>query len=190
MEIKTTLSGYILAGGKSSRMGTDKALLLVQQEPMLRRMIGLLKPFCKTIAISGEKPGYYEFNLEIVKDLYTDCGPISGIISSLKHSSTDWNLLISVDVPFMNEAFIQYLISHLGNYDCIIPEHEGGVEPLMGIYNKQIIPVVEEMIGLGDYKLKRLLSKLNVRYVNCNPLIKQFPRLFVNINLPGDYQSI
>ena len=190
MEIKTTLSGYILAGGKSSRMGTDKALLLVQQEPMLKRMVRLLGPFCNTIAISGNNPAYTDFNIEMVKDLYSGCGPISGIISSLKHSSTEWNLMISVDVPFMNEAFIEFLISQIGNYDCIIPEHEGGVEPLMGLYNRQIIPVVEEMISHGDYKLMRLLSKLKVRYVNCNPLIKQFPRLFVNMNLPGDYNSI
>jgi molybdopterin-guanine dinucleotide biosynthesis protein A len=190
MEISTNLSGYILAGGKSSRMGSDKALLLVQDESMMNRMIRLLEPFCKTIAISGEKTGYNEFKVEIVPDLYTDCGPISGIISSLKHSSTEWNLLISVDVPFMNEAFIQYMIFHIGHYDCIIPEHDGRFEPLMGLYNRQIIPVVEEMISQGDYKLMRLLSKLKVRYVNCNSLIKQYPRLFVNINLPGDYQSI
>lgn len=190
MEIKTKLSGYILAGGKSSRMGTDKAFLPVQEEPMLKRMIRLLEPFCQTIAISGENLGYKNFNLEMVSDIYSGCGPISGIISSLKHSSTEWNLIVSVDVPFMNEALILYLISHIGNYDCIIPQHEGGIEPLMGLYNKQIIPVVEEMISRGDYQLKRLLSSLNIRYVNCNDLIKQFPRLFVNINLPGDYNSI
>lgn len=190
MEIKSKLSGYILAGGKSSRMGTDKALLSVQEEPMLKRMIRLLEPFCQSIAISGNNPGYSDFNIEMVADIYTGCGPISGIISSLKHSSTEWNLLVSVDVPFMNETFIAHLISHIGNYDCIIPRHDGGIEPLMGLYNKKIMPVVEEMINQGDYKLMRLLSKLNVQYVNCNDMIKQFPRLFVNINFPGDYNSI
>jgi len=190
MEMNAIISGFILAGGKSSRMGTDKALLLVQDEPLLKRMIRLLEPFCKTIAISGNKMDYNVFNIELVEDLYTGCGPISGIISSLKHSSTEWNLLVSVDVPFINDAFIQNLISHVGNYDCIIAEHEGRVEPLMGLYKRQIIPVVEEMISQGDYKLTRLLDKLNVRYVNCDSLIKQFPRLFVNINLPEDYNSI
>lgn len=184
------ISGFILAGGKSSRMGTDKALLLVQDEPMLQRMVRLLVPFCKTIAISGNKPEYNDFNIEQVADLYSGCGPISGIISTLKHSSTEWNLLVSVDVPFINEAFLLNLIAHIGNYDCIIAEHEGRVEPLMGLYNRQMIPVVEQMISQRDYKLMRLLDQFNVRYVNCDNLIKQFPRLFVNINLPEDYNSI
>jgi molybdopterin-guanine dinucleotide biosynthesis protein A len=190
MENRNDISGYILAGGKSNRMGTDKALLLVQDVPMLKRMIRLIGPFCKTILISGQNADYIDFNIEMVPDLYTGCGPISGIISSLKHSSTEWNLLVGVDVPFINEELIQYLISQIGQYDCIVPEHEGGVEPLIGLYNRQILPIIEEMISKGDYKLMRLLAKLNTRYVDCNNLVKQFPRLFFNINRPGDYHSI
>ncbi len=190
MDIKPDISGFILAGGKSNRMGTDKALLLVQDEPLLKRMIRLIRPFCATIAISGQKNDYAGFNAEMIPDLYAGCGPISGVISSLKHSSVEWNLLVSVDVPFINEEFIQYLISQIGQYDCIIPEHKGGVEPLIGLYNKQILPIIDEMISNGDYKLMRLLSRLNTRYVDCNNLIKQFPRLFYNVNRPEDYISI
>jgi molybdopterin-guanine dinucleotide biosynthesis protein A len=189
MEIKALISGFILAGGMSSRMGSDKALLLVKGEPLLGRMIRLVEPFCQTVAVSGEKQGYMDFNIEMVPDLLPGCGPIGGVISSLKHSSTEWNLLISVDVPFVNPEFLHHLISCLGEYDCIVPQHEGRVEPLMGLYHRQIIPVVEEMIDRGDYKLMRLLDKLNVRYVNCDPLVKEFPRLFSNINFPEDYHS-
>lgn len=190
IKTKETISGFILAGGKSSRMKSDKALLLIQGEPLLGRMTRLLKPFCQTVAISGNNPDHEDFNLEMVRDLYPGCGPISGIFSSLKHSSTQWNLLVSVDVPFINEDFLQTMVSGIGNFDCIIPEHEGKVEPLMGLYNKQIIPILEEMIGQGDYKLMNLLSKLNVRYLNCNNMAKKFPRLFLNMNSPEDYQSI
>lgn len=190
MKIKTEISGFILAGGKSNRMGTDKALLLVQDEPLLKRMIRLISPFCKTIAISGQNIEYTGFNVEMVPDLYTERGPISGIVSALNHTTTEWNLLVGVDVPFINEELIQYLISCIGQYDCIIPEHEGGIEPLIGLYNKQIFPIIEEMISQGNYKLMRMLSKLNTRYVDCNGLSKQYPRLFFNINRPEDYYSI
>ena len=171
-------------------MGTDKALLLVQDEPLLKRMLRLISPFCKTISISGQNNEYVGFNIAMVPDLYTGYGPISGLVSSLKHSSTEWNLLVSVDVPFINEVFIQYLISGIGAYDCIIPIHKDGIEPLIGLYNKQILPIVEEMIGQGDYKLMRLISKLNTRYIDCDSLIKQYPRLFFNVNRPEDYNSI
>ena len=190
MVVEYDISGFILAGGKSQRMGTNKALLLVQDESLLNRMIRLIRPFCKTVAISGQNDDYNGFNVDVVPDLYPDCGPISGIVSSLSYSSTEWNLLVSVDVPFINAELIQHLITHIGQYDCIIPVHEGGIEPLIGLYNRQIVSVIEEMINRGDYKLMRLLSKLNMLKVDCNRLIKQYPRLFFNVNCPEDYNSI
>ena len=190
MEIKADISGYILAGGKSLRMGTDKALLLVHNEPLLFRIKKLIDPFCSAIAISGQKADYDDFNIEMIPDLFPDCGPISGIFSSLKHSPTEWNLMVSVDVPFINTELIQFLISQIGEYDCIIPEHDGGIEPLIGLYNRQILPQLEETINQGDYKLLRMLAKLNTRFLNCNSLIKKYPRLFFNINHPEDYNSL
>lgn len=190
MRNKIDITGFIFAGGKSNRMGTDKALLLIHDQPLLKRMIRLISPFCKTVKISGNRPEYAVFNIEMVPDLYTGCGPISGIISSLKHTSTEWNLLVSVDVPYIKEELILYLISKIGQYDCIIPFHDGGVEPLIGLYNRQISPFLEEVISQGDYKLMRLLTKLNILYVDCNSLIQKYPQLFFNVNSQDDYKSI
>ena len=190
MKIKADISGYILAGGKSSRLGTDKALLLVQDEPLLMRIKKLIDPFCKTVGISGLKTEYVDFNIRMVPDLYHGIGPISGIISSLKHSSTEWNLLVSVDTPFINTELIQSLIAQTGQYDCIIPEHDGGIEPLIGLYNRQILLQLEEIISQGDYKLQRVLAKLNTHYLDCNFLVQKYPRLFFNINRPEDYNSL
>ena len=190
MNNQRDISGFILAGGKSNRMGTDKAFLMIQEEPLLKRTIRLIGPFCKTVAISGQKSGFAEFKTEMVPDLYVGCGPISGIISSLKHSATDWNFIIGVDLPFINDELVLFLISQIGQYDCIIPMHKGGVEPLIGLYNKQISPIIEEMINTGDHKLMRLLDKLNAKYIDCNSLVNKYPRLFTNINRLEDYQSI
>jgi molybdopterin-guanine dinucleotide biosynthesis protein A len=98
--------------------------------------------------------------------------------------------LVSVDVPFANDELFQFLISNIGDYDCVIPRNASGVEPLIGLYNRRTLPVIEEMIKSGDYRLTNLLSKLNTRYVDCNHLIKKHPRLFMNINRMEDYQSI
>jgi len=190
MKIKADISGFVLAGGKSNRMGTDKALLLVQEETLLIRIKNLIDPFCKTVEISGYNSDYSDFNIKMIPDLYPGIGPVSGLISSLKHSSTEWNLLVSVDTPFINKELIQSLITQIGDYDCIIPEHDGGVEPLIGLYNRQILPQLEEVINQGDYKLMRLVAKLNTRYLDCRPLIQKHPRLFFNINRPEDYNSI
>lgn len=171
-------------------MGTDKALLSVQDEPLLKRMIRLISPFCKTVKISGLKSEYAVFNIEMVPDLHADCGPISGIISSLKHTTTEWNLMVSVDVPFINEELIHYLISQIGHFDCIIPVHDGGVEPLIGLYNRQISPYIEEVMSQGNYKLMLILLGMNTLYIDCNNLVKKYPRLFFNVNRKEDFNSI
>jgi len=190
MANRINISGFILAGGKSRRMGTDKALLLFDGKPLLLHMISLVEPFCDNTAISGQNSDYSTFGLEMVPDLYSDCGPIAGVFSALTYSVSDWNLLVSVDVPFVNEELFLFLISNVGEYDCIIPTNSSGFEPLIGLYNRRTLPVIEEMIKSGDYRLTNLLSKLNTRYVDCNHLIEKYPRLFMNINRMEDYQSI
>jgi len=98
--------------------------------------------------------------------------------------------MVSVDGPFVNEELFHLLISSIGECDCIIPKHTSGVEPLIGLYHRQAVPIIEEIIMSGDYRVTNLLSKTNTRYVDCNHLIKKYPRLFMNINRMEDYQSI
>jgi molybdenum cofactor guanylyltransferase len=189
--IKTSdISGFILAGGKSRRMGTDKALLVLQGKPLLEHMISLIEPFCNKVLISAQNSDYRGFGVELIPDIYSDCGPIAGIFSALKYSISDWNLLVSVDVPFINDELLFFLISNIDDSDCIIPKHDSGVEPLIGLYHRGAVPMIKEMIKTEDFRLTNLLSKLNTRYLDCNDLIKKYPRLFMNINRMEDYQSI
>ena len=190
MIIRTSISGFVLAGGKSRRMGTDKALLMFQGKTLLQHMICLIEPLCDTVFISGQNSDYTSCDVEMIPDLYSGCGPVAGIFSALKYSTSDWNLLVSVDVPFVSDELFYLLISNIDESDCIIPKHISGVEPLIGLYHQRTLPVIEEMIKSGDYRLTNLLSKLNTRYVDCNQLIEKYPRLFININRMEDYQSI
>jgi molybdenum cofactor guanylyltransferase len=190
MEEKADLSGFILAGGKSSRMGTDKALIVFQNEPLLVRMINQIEPFCNQVFISGSNPDYSGFDAPLIPDVFPECGPISGLYSCLKSSSSGWNLIVSVDSPFVNEELLSLLLSHATGCDCVIPQHESGVEPLIGIYHKKSLPVIEDMIHFGDFKLMNLLAKLNTKHLDCNPLILKYPRLFFNLNSLEDFQSI
>ena len=190
MTNKIIISGFILAGGNSRRIGTNKALLLFEQKPFLQHIVNIIEPICDKVFISGQNSDYKRFGIEMVPDLYSDCGPIAGIFSALKYSFCDWNLLVSVDAPFVNKELFFYLISNIGEADCVIPKHISGVEPLIALYHRRSLPQIEEMIKSGDYRLTNLLAKLNARYVDCNHLIKKDPRLFMNINRMEDYQSI
>lgn len=187
---RTELSGFVLAGGKSSRMGTDKALLLFEDETLLRRAIRLMRPFCSLISVSGNNPEYMMYNLPIVPDVYPECGPLGGIHSCLEHSSADWNLIVGVDLPFLNEELITFLLENTAGFDCVIPRSLTGIEPLAGLYNRRILPEVTTQIQLGDLKLIHLLEKLNVNFLDCSRLIEKFPRLFTNLNHPEDYNRL
>lgn len=190
MEKDSGITGFVLAGGKSSRMKTNKALLLFQGIPLLQYMIKQIDPFCKEVIVSGLSVDYEVFDVDMIPDLFSGCGPIAGVYSSLNHSRSEWNLLVSVDVPFVNEELFRYLISNSGEFDCVIPKHAAGIEPLVGLYNKRILPVIGEMIGNGEYKLMHLLSKVNTLFLDCDGLVTKYPRLFLNINYPEDYRSV
>lgn len=179
-----------MAGGKSSRMGFDKAFLLVGNKPLLQNMIDVIEPFCQNVAISGQNPAYADFNLEMVPDVFSECGPISGLYSVLQYSSTEWNLIVGVDVPFLNAELIRYLIEGIGDCDCVIPMHKDGVEPLAGLYHRRILPVIGTQIGQGKFKLSKLLSGINTRFIDCNQMVEKNPKLFHNINSLEDYQDI
>lgn len=190
MEEKTDLSAFILAGGKSSRMGSDKALIVFQNEPLIVRLKNKIKPFCNQVFISGSNPEYSGFDAPLIPDVFPECGPISGLYSCLKFSASEWNLIVSVDSPFVNAELFSLLGSQTIDCDCVIPKHEMGVEPLIGFYNKTSLPVIEEMIYSGDFKLMNLLARLNTSYLDCNSLIQKYPRLFINLNRLEDFQSI
>lgn len=186
MQDKPKFSGFILTGGKSSRMGTNKALLEFKGEKLIERAICFLKNSCSQVYLSGSFEEYKEFGVKIIEDEISGCGPVSGIYSSLKKSNTEWNFMLSVDIPFVNEAIITFLMLNIGDYDCIIPKHEKGIEPLVAFYNKKIVTKLEAEIANSNFKLINILSGLKTNYIDCNELLKKHPNLFVNLNYPED----
>lgn len=187
---KEEISGFVLAGGKSSRMGRDKALLDFKGQALLAYMLDLIRPFCSGTFISGNNPEYQMFGVEVIPDMYADKGPISGIFSVLSSSQNEWNLIVSVDVPMVNNELLQYLIDNRSSYDAVVPVHSKGTEPLIALYHKRIVPIIQEMIQANDYKLMNLTRRINTNHVDCNELVCRYPHLFLNVNKLDDYQAI
>jgi molybdopterin-guanine dinucleotide biosynthesis protein A len=181
------ITAIILAGGKSSRMGTDKVLLKVNEKTLLEQVIELVKPICETVLISSNNPAYEKFGFNIIPDEIKDCGPIGGIYSCLKKSETDWNFIISVDSPFVEESFIRYLISVIDNSDAIIPIHENGKEPLIALYHKNCLVKIEKMLDEGHYKMHNLLKTVDAKFVDSQNWVEKNPDLFRNLNCPEDF---
>lgn len=180
------ITGIILAGGKSLRMGTDKAFLKLNEKTLLERTIELVQPICNSIIISSNNPEHEKFGYKIIPDEIKNCGPLSGIYASLKKSETDWNFVISVDSAFVEADYIQYIISEIDDFDAVVPIHKNGKEPLIALYNKSSIVEIEKMLKSGNFKMHNLLTTINTKIVESQKWVEKYPQLFRNLNRPED----
>jgi molybdenum cofactor guanylyltransferase len=180
------ITGIILAGGQSSRMGTDKAMLQIDGKTLMERAIEICKPICQEILISSNSPKHKNFGFAVIPDEINNCGPMGGIYSCLNKSETRWNFVISVDSAFVNPDFVEFLVSEIGDFDAIIPVHKKGKEPLIALYLKNCMPVIQKKLILKDYKMHHLLDSLNTQYVDVDAWIKKYPEIFRNFNRPED----
>lgn len=178
------ISGIILAGGKSSRMGKNKAMIEINGEISIRTLHNLIKPFCSEIIISANNQETYQFLHErIITDEIQGIGPIGGILSCLKKSSFRKNLVIACDMPMIPFSLIQLLINHKNTAEFVVPANgTDEIEPLCAIYDKSVIPVLSEMIAEGNYKIRNLMNYCKTALIQ----VHNGNNIFQNLNTPED----
>lgn len=175
------VTGIVIAGGKSSRMGTNKALVEYDGQRMIDRAIGIIRPLCDELIISSNEP-IPSLNFPIVSDEHDSIGPMGGLYACLSQSKTDVNLIIPCDVPSLNTAIYEKLLEQHRGFDVVLPRHqEDKVEPLIAIYRTRVLAIINEQIALKDYKMMHLLDRLKVGYVDFEESI-----FFKNMNSPKD----
>jgi molybdenum cofactor guanylyltransferase len=186
--LHTDLSAFILAGGKSSRMGRDKALLSVQNQKLIVYSIELAKLFTRNVFISGKKLEYQEFKTPMIQDQISDIGPLGGIYSCLSISGNPYNLFLPCDTPFIEPFIIQRLINEIKSSENhgVIASTSTNKEPLIAIFKKEILPQIESMINQKDYKIQHLLKLINCREIDFTENSISNPNLFRNLNSPHD----
>ncbi len=181
------ISAAILTGGENSRMnGELKALLNIEKISIIARQFALLQEIFDNIFICGKET---EYNLPIkaYEDEFKGSGPVSGIYSALKNSTTDYVFIFSCDMPFLNRELIEKMINEAktGNYDAIIPSHNDGIEPLHGIYSKKLLQKIENQLNDKDFRIRKIYEGINIKYFNVYLPIE--PEIaFFNINSPAD----
>jgi len=189
------ITGIILAGGKSSRMGSDKGLILFNGKPMVSYSIELMKEFCDRIIISTSNPEYAQFGYELIPDIYPDKGPLGGLYTCLKESNSEINLCLPCDVPLMFRGILQKLTDESDSQSCIVPLTPLP-EPLIAVYPSAVIPVLEQMLNEGTYKMASIYDCFPTKYINLDQFpegtnIKQFRNMnsmsdFTNFGIPTD----
>ncbi len=184
---KQAITGIILAGGASTRMGKDKGLCFYNNKELVQYSIDLLFPICDTILVSSSNVSEYsKFGYPVIVDTFKNIGPIGGIHSSLNQSKTTGNLIVSCDMPFLGADLLRTILSYSEIYDIVVPEHTNSyLEPLAAYYSKSIIPIIEDSICNNDYKLLNLFDKVKTKKVIIGDNFEA-KNQFKNFNTPRD----
>lgn len=178
------ITGIILAGGKSTRMGTDKGLMNYNGKPMIEHVLAPMSEVCSRVLIITSNEEYAQFGHQLVKDELTDYGPVMGILSGLRQSKTDLNLILSCDTPNVTQALMELLKDEIRDHDVSAASSSTGIHPLIAVYHKRTMSTFEQAVGAGEHRLRSVISKLNVAEVEVeNELIVK------NLNRPEDLQG-
>ena len=188
------VTGIILAGGASSRMGSNKALLKVDGLPMITRAYRTLATLFHEVIIVTNSPLDYDFlPCRTVPDIYPGYGSVAGLHSALSNSNSAHTFVTACDLPFLDPAIIRLLCDlRAEGYDAVVPVSEGGQEPLHAVYSSACKDVFEDAIGKGERKILDILSQMNIRQVTVGDVqnIGGNAASFENINTPEEYGSI
>lgn len=176
------IGGIILAGGKSSRMGTDKGLINYQGQPLVEHAIDLLKQSCAELIISTNQAGYAAYGFRLVEDVFPNSGPAGGLHASLLASNYDWNMVLSCDVPHVEADLLQLLLQRKSGVEAVIPQHKNGIEPLVALYHKSLAATFERNIEAGIFKMQRILNQAKVEFVAVDDWLERAPQCFRNLN--------
>jgi len=181
------VGAIILAGGKSSRMGTDKGLLELNGKPMVAHVIDTIKQITDDIIIISDRAAYEVFGVPVYEDLIKDAGPLAGIYTGLMNSKHDKNIVVSCDVPFVSEKLLHYLINSCKNYDVTIPIKNNKSHQVIGIYDKKCSTVFKNELDNNQRKMKLALEKINLNVVDANQFEE---KEFINVNTPSEFKEI
>ena len=183
------VTGFILAGGKSTRMGSDKALLEFDGQTLLARSLSKARAVAARVCIVGAREKFELFG-PVIEDVYVEHGPLGGIHAALQSSTTELNLMLAVDMPFLPEAALRYLVEQARSCDdvVVIPRVNGYRQTLCAVYRLEFAELAEEALRAGNNKIDPLYARTSVRVLEEAELaeVDIVPAMFDNLNTPQD----
>jgi len=189
----TSLTGLILAGGASSRMGENKALLALEGRKLIERVADALAALTDDILIIANEAEPYRFlDRPIIPDIRPGYGPLMGLYSGLKAARGELALLAAVDMPFLSPDYLRFLLSLAPGYDVVIPRTGHRLHPLCAVYRREsCLPAIEQAIARGQRRLIAFHPQMRVRQVDEAELRRVDPdlRVLMNVNTPEELEA-
>ena len=187
------MTGIILSGGKSIRMGENKAFIEIEGVPIIRRVYNLFKElFQEVIIVTNQKELFSNFDSKIYSDLFPDKGALGGLYTGIFFSTFNYSFCVACDMPFIKKSVVQHLINHIQDDDVIVPQTRDGLQPLHAIYSKNCLEPIKLTIEQGKYKILDFYEMVKVKIIQEDDFISLDPlrESFVNVNTPVELLSI
>lgn len=185
---KTNITGIILSGGKSSRMGTDKGFLKLNGKTFIEASIDALKPLVSKIIIISNNAAYDVFKFKRIEDEIENSGPLAGVYTGLKHSITEYNLILSCDIPLINTEVLKLLIEAIDDTSEVIQiENNDKTSPLIALYKSSCANTFYKLLSEGERRLRYAVNQCQVKHVKLNSETSIYTS---NINTPEEFKMI
>lgn len=188
------VTGILLAGGKSRRMGEDKRFLLVGEQSLFERTLAVLQSIFQTVCvvIAQDSPPL-EAEVPVFRDLVAGCGSLGGLYTGLKQAHTEYVFVVACDMPFLNPKLVRYMVSLRDKTDIVMVRLEQGLQPTHALYSRRCLPVMEGMLHARQLKIQDLAThqSLHTRLVAESELrkIDHEGLSFINVNTPADLDA-
>ena len=188
------LTAFVLAGGKSTRMGTDKAFLRWQEGTLLDHVLDVAHELTPHVRIVAAREKFARYGAVVIEDIYPGCGPLGGIHAALSSTSSEWNLMLAVDLPLVNQPLLSYLVARAQESDATVtvPHVGGGLQPLCAVYRRAFAELAKRSLEAGENKIDRLFARVKTRTIEEEELLRAgFSReAFRNVNTPEDLEDV
>lgn len=186
----TDATAIVLAGGKSSRMGTPKALLPFDNEPLILHVVGTLRRlFAEVVVVAAPGQELPAMPVTLVRDDVAHQGPVGGICYGLRAAAGDICFVTSCDSAFLNPSLIGHLVSRMPQHDVVVPHWQGRFQPLHAVYRRSVLPLLEEQLTRGELRPIFLFEKVRTLRMDEDEIRRVDPDgwSFFNMNTPEDY---
>lgn len=184
------LSVGVLAGGKSTRMGQNKALLQLESKRFINRICDELSGFSQVLISAAVRGDYEDMGFQVVYDEHRDIGPMEGIYQILSHAEEDYVFICAADMPFIKKELVEYMAEFISSdYDCYCIVDEDHIHPLCAIYSKKILDVVRKNIDNGCYRIRNVLREIRTKYIKLSNTCFD-NKIVRNINTREEYASL
>ena len=187
---KDCCTPVILAGGASRRMGTCKALLKINGDTMLSRILRQLSEFDRVLLSTGDPTLGEGLSVECTADLYPGMGPLAGLHAAFCAVDSEALLVLPCDLPFFTKQAAEYLLDHMPeDADALVcMDSTGRIHPLCGIYRRSVLPALEARLKAGELRVMSFLYSLNWKGLQDAEILPD--KLFINVNSPEIYREI